>query len=322
MNMLRFMVRRVVAGLVVIWVVTTATFFLFFKAVPEEAVARNLAGKAASPQVIHEVERNLGLNQPILVQYWHFLGRVVHGDLGKSYYLQEPVTTVIKQDLAPTVSLVIGGVLLWLIVGLAVGIISATRARSLFDRISTAGVLAGVSAPTFIVGQLLLLIVFLPLSKAGFTWISQTPATITQSFAKWTGYYFLGWVTLAVVQAAVYTRLSRGSLLDTLGEDYIRTARAKGLSERRVLYKHALRSALTPVVSQLGVDLGALLGGVIVVEQVFGIQGLGFQTVQSIARGDTPVVIGFVILATFFVVTCNIIVDMLYGVLDPRVRIS
>jgi peptide/nickel transport system permease protein len=322
MNMLRFMIRRILSGLVVIWVVTTATFFLFFKAVPEQAVARNLAGKAASPAVLQQVAKNLGLNQPILVQYWHFLGRLVHGNLGKSYYLQEPVTTVIKQDLPPTASLVIGGVTLWLIVGLAVGIISATRARSLFDRISTAGVLAGVSAPTFVVGQLLLLIVFLPLSKTGFTWISQTPASIGSSFAKWSGYYFLGWVTLAVVQAAVYTRLSRGSLLDTLGEDYIRTARAKGLSERRVLYRHALRSALTPVVSQLGVDLGALLGGVIVVEQVFGIQGLGFQTVQSIARGDTPVVIGFVILATFFVVAANIVVDMLYGVLDPRVRIT
>jgi len=321
MNMLRFMVRRLLTGLIVVWVVTTATFFLFFAAVPEQAVARNLAGKAASPQVLHEVARNLGLSQPILVQYWHFLGRLVQGNLGKSYYLQEPVTTVIKQDFPPTLSLVIGGVLLWLIVGLAVGIVSATRARSLFDRVSTAGVLAGVSAPTFVVGQLLLLIVFLPLSKTAFHWISQTPASIGSGFGKWSGYFFLGWVTLAIVQAAVYTRLSRGSLLDTLGEDYIRTARSKGLTERRVLYRHALRSALTPVVSQLGVDLGALLGGVIVVEQVFGIQGLGFQTVQSIARGDTPVVLGTVILATVFVVAANIVVDMLYGVLDPRVRI-
>jgi peptide/nickel transport system permease protein len=321
MNMLRFMVRRILSGLVVVWVVTTATFFLFFAAVPETAVARNLAGKAASPQVLREVARNLGLSQPILVQYWHFLGRLIHGNLGKSYYLQEPVTTVIKQDFPPTLSLVIGGVLLWLVAGLAVGIISATRARSIFDRISTAGVLAGVSAPTFVVGQLLLLLVFLPLSRTGFHWISQTPASIS-SPGKWSGYYFLGWVTLAIVQAAVYTRLSRGSLLDTLGEDYIRTARSKGLTERRVLYRHALRSALTPVVSQLGVDLGALLGGVIVVEQVFGIQGLGFQTIQSIFRGDTPVVLGTVILATVFVVAANIVVDMLYGVLDPRVRIT
>jgi peptide/nickel transport system permease protein len=320
--MLRFMVRRILTGLVVVWVVTTATFFLFFAAVPETAVARNLAGKAASLQVLREVAKNLGLNQPIIVQYWHFLGRLVHGNLGKSYYLQEPVTTVIKQDFPPTLSLVIGGVLLWLIAGLAVGIISATKARSLFDRISTAGVLAGVSAPTFVVGQLLLLLVFLPLSRTGFHWISQTPASIGNGFGKWSGYYFLGWVTLAIVQAAVYTRLSRGSLLDTLGEDYIRTARSKGLTERRVLYRHALRSALTPVVSQLGVDLGALLGGVIVVEQVFGIQGLGFQTVQSIFRGDTPVVLGTVILATVFVVAANIVVDMLYGVLDPRVRIT
>jgi peptide/nickel transport system permease protein len=132
----------------------------------------------------------------------------------------------------------------------------------------------------------------------------------------------LPWITLATVSAAVYSRLSRGSLLDTLGEDYIRTARSKGISERRVLFKHAVRSALTPVVSQLGIDIGALLGGVLVVEQVFSLQGLGQETVTSIQQGDQPVVIGFVILASLFVVVANIIVDLSYAFLDPRVRIS
>jgi peptide/nickel transport system permease protein len=322
MDMARFLIRRILTGIVVLWVVATGTFLLFFKAIPEISVARNLAGRAATPQVIAEVTRYYGLDKPIIVQYGHYLNGLVHGNLGKSFFSQESVATVIKQDLPPTISVVIGGVLLWLIAGLAVGILSATRARSLFDRFATVGVLAGISAPTFVVGELLIIGVFVQLNNHGISWVQTGYTPITQSVAGWSGSMILPWVTLAIVQAAVYTRLSRGSLLDTLGEDYIRTARSKGLTERRVLYRHALRSALTPVVSQLGIDVGALLGGVIVVEQVFGLQGLGQQTVTAITQGDNPVVIGFVLVASVFVVVANIIVDMSYAVLDPRVRIS
>ncbi len=322
MGMARFLIRRILTGIMVLWVVATATFFLFFTAVPEQAVARNLAGRAATPQVIAEVTRYYGLDKPITVQYWHFLTGLLSGNLGKSYFLQEPVTTVIKQDLPPTISVVIGGVLLWLIAGLSVGILSATRARSFFDRFATVGVLTGISAPTFVVGELLIIFVFVQLNDHGIGFIQTGYAPISSDFSGWLGRMILPWVTLAVVQAAVYTRLSRGSLLDTMGEDYIRTARSKGISERRVLYKHAVRSALTPVVSQLGIDIGALLGGVLVVEQVFGLQGLGQETVLSITQGDQPVVIGFVILASLFVVVANLIVDMSYALLDPRVRIT
>ena len=322
MSIVRFLIRRILTGILVLWVVATATFFLFFKAVPEQAVARNLAGRAATPQVIAEVTRYYGLDRPIMAQYFTFLSNLVHGDLGKSFYLQEPVTTVIKQDLPPTISVVIGGVILWLIAGISVGILSATRARSLFDRIATLGVLAGISAPTFVVGELLIIFVFVQLNDHGIGFIQTGYTAISSDPVGWLGCMILPWVTLAIVQAAVYTRLSRGSLLDTLGEDYIRTARSKGISERRVLFKHAVRSALTPVVSQLGIDIGALLGGVIVVEQVFSLQGLGQETVLSIQQGDQPVVIGFVILASLFVVAANIIVDMSYALLDPRVRIS
>ncbi len=322
MGMLRFLVRRILTGILVLWVVASATFFLFFKAVPEVAVARNLAGRAATPQVIAEVTRYYGLDKPVLTQYLHFMNGLVHGNIGKSYFLQEQVTTVIKQDLPPTISLVIGGVILWLIVGLSVGILSATRARSFFDRFATVGVLAGISAPTFVVGELLIIFVFVQLNDHGISFIQTGYIGITQSPSGWLGTMILPWITLAIVQAAVYTRLSRGSLLDTMGEDYIRTARSKGISERRVLYRHAVRSALTPVVSQLGIDLGALLGGVLVVEQVFGLGGLGQETVTSISQGDQPIVIGFVILASLFVVLANLIVDMSYAALDPRVRIS
>ena len=321
MGMARFLIRRILAGIIVLWAVASLTFFLFFIAVPEGVVARNLAGRAATPQVVAQVERNLGLNQPKLVQYWNYLDHLLHGNLGYSYYSQEPVTTIIKQALPATLSVVIGGTLLWLIAGIGTGILSATRARSLFDRIATVGVLAGVSAPVFVVGELLIVGVYLQLNNHGISFIQTGYTPITQSFTGWLGCMILPWITLAIVQAAVYTRLSRGSLLDTLGEDYIRTARSKGISERRVLYRHAVRSAMTPVVSQLGIDIGALLGGVIVVEQVFGLQGLGQQTVTAITQGDGQLVIGFVILAALFVVVANLIVDLSYALLDPRVRV-
>jgi peptide/nickel transport system permease protein len=322
MNMVRFLVRRIITGILVLWLVATGTFFLFFAAIPVQTVARNLAGRAATPQVINQVISYYGLNKPVIVQYGHFLNKLVHGNLGQSFLTQQSVATIIKQDLPPTISLVIGAMLLWLIVGLAVGILSATRARSLFDRFATLGVLAGVSAPTFVVGELLIIFVFVQLQDHGISFIQTGYNPITGGFVPWLGAMILPWITLAIVQAAVYTRLSRGSLLDTLGEDYIRTARSKGLTERRVLYRHAVRSAMTPVVSQLGIDIGALLGGVLVTEQVFSLHGLGYQIVASIPSGDQPVVIGLVLVAAAFVVAANIIVDMSYALLDPRVRIT
>jgi peptide/nickel transport system permease protein len=321
MALTHFLIRRILTGIVVVWVVATASFLLFF-ARPAATVARSLAGRAATPAVIQSAINQLGLNQPIIVQYGHYLLRLLHGNLGFSYYNEESVNTIIKQDLPPTVSLVIGGLILWLIVGLGVGILSATRARSFFDRFATFGVLAGISLPTFVLGELLLLIVFLPLNTHGFHWIQDGYSGPSAGLGTWMGHMILPWITLATVQAAVYTRLSRGSLLDTIGEDYIKTARAKGLSERVVIYRHAVRAALTPVVSQLGVDLGALLGGVVVVETVFALGGLGETSVQAVDTDNLPVIIGFVIIAALFVVIANIVVDLCYALLDPRVRIT
>jgi peptide/nickel transport system permease protein len=316
-----YIVRRLLTGAIVVWLVATIAFFLFF-ARPVDTVARQLAGRGATPQVINEVTANLGLNQPIMTQYWHFLTNLVQGNLGYSYFSQESVDTMLRQDLPATVSLVIGAMILWLIVGLTVGIISATRARSFFDRFSNVAVLIGLSMPVFVVGQLLILIVFQPLNTHGFTWIDTGYSGITSGVGSFIGHMLLPWITLAAVQAAVYTRLSRGQLLDTLGEDYIRTARAKGLSERRVIFRHAVRAALTPVVSQLGVDVGQLLGGVVVVEQVFGLGGVGQVSVQAVFQDNLPVIIGFVIIAAIFVVVANILVDLVYAALDPRVRIT
>jgi peptide/nickel transport system permease protein len=217
---------------------------------------------------------------------------------------------------------VAGAAVLWLVVGLGVGILSATRARGLFDRAATVGVLAGLSLPTFVLGQLLLLGVFLQLNTRGFTWIQTGYTSPAQGWPAWAGHMILPWITLAAVSAAVYSRLSRGSLLDTLSQDYIRTARAKGLPERRVVARHGLRSSLTPVVSQLGIDVGTLLGGVVVVENVFGIGGIGQDSVQAIDQGNLPVIIGFVLVATVFVVVANIVVDFCYTLLDTRVRLA
>ena len=315
-----FLVRRILLGIVVMWVVTVATFLLFFVAPQDPATL--LAGKSPSAATITAIKTRLGLNQPLIEQYWHYLDRLVHFNLGTSYFTGTSVNTILKQDLPPTLSVMVGGVVLWLIVGISAGILSATRARSLLDRISTTGVLIGITFPTFVVGLLLLFVVYLPLNRAGYHWIQTGYEGPTTSIVGWAGHMILPWITIAAVSAATYTRLTRGSLLDTLGEDYIRTARAKGLSERRVLYRHAIRAALTPVVSQLGVDIGTLAGGAVVTETVFGLGGIGQQSVTSIFNGDTPVVLGIVLVAALFVVLANIVVDALYSILDPRVQLS
>jgi len=320
-RLLQFLLRRILTGILVLWVVSLGAFLLFF-ARPAGSVARSLAGKEPSAAALQLITRQLGLDQPIPVQYWHFVDRLLHGNLGYSYATGESVNSILAQDLPRTASVVVGGMVMWLFVGLSVGILSAARARGLFDRIATLGVLAGLSLPTFVLGQLLLWGVFLQLNKRGFTWIQDGYAGPSQGIGTWIGHMLLPWITLATGSAAVYCRLTRGSLLDTLGEDYIRTARAKGLTERRVIFRHAVRAALTPVVSQLGIDVGTLLGGVVVTETVFGIGGIGQDSVNAIVQGNLPVILGFVLVAAAFVVAANIIVDLCYALLDPRVRIT
>jgi peptide/nickel transport system permease protein len=319
--MFRFLVRRVLFGVLVLWLISVAVFVLFFVA-PHDP-ARTIAGRQATAQTVALVRHRLGLDQPLLEQYWQFLVRLAHGDLGYSYYNSEPVRSLIFARLPVTLSLTVGGAILWLILGVGIGVMAARRPRSMFDRAATVFVLGGLSMPTFLVGLLLLYVLFFRLHLAG---VNAFPGggyvPLTQSPAQWAQHLILPWLTLALVSAATYSRLTRGSLLEVLGEDYVRTARSKGLSERRVVYRHALRSALTPVITQLGIDVGALLGGAIVTEDVFGLPGLGQEAVQSVTTQDLPVIVGIVLLASFFVVVANIIVDLLYAVLDPRVRIS
>jgi peptide/nickel transport system permease protein len=212
---------------------------------------------------------------------------------------------------------------IWLTSGVLVGVLSASRPRSLVDRSATVFVLAGLSMPTFLLGLLLIYVFFYRAHLAGLDWF---PAGGYVPFAQdplgWFQHLVLPWIALALVTSAAYSRLTRGSLLDTLGEDYVRTARSKGLSERRVLFGHGLRSALTPVVTQFGIDVGTLLGGAIVTETVFGLPGLGQLAVQSVTSQDLPVIIGIVLVAALFIVVANILVDLTYAALDPRVRLA
>lgn len=317
--MIRFLVRRILFGLLVLWLISVAVFVLFFVA-PHDP-ARAIAGRQATAQTVALVQHRLGLDQPVLTQYGHFLARLAHGDLGYSYYNSEPVRSLIAARLPVTLSLTIGGAILWLALGVGIGVAAARHPRSLLDRSATVFVLGGLSMPTFLVGLLLLYTLFFKLHIAG---IDAFPGggyvPFTQSPAQWAQHLILPWLTLALVSAATYSRLTRGSLLEVLGEDYVRTARSKGVSEHRVVYRHALRSALTPVVTQLGIDVGALLGGAIITENVFGLPGLGQLAVQSVTTQDLPVIVGIVLLASFFVVAANIVVDLMYAVLDPRVR--
>jgi peptide/nickel transport system permease protein len=203
-----------------------------------------------------------------------------------------------------------------------VGVLSATRARSLLDRSATVFVLIGISMPTFVVGLVLLFVVYFQLAKQGIQAFAPMYVPFTQSPAAWFTHMILPWITLALVSAATYSRLTRGSLLDALGEDYIRTARAKGLTERRVIYRHGLRAALTPVVTQLGVDVGTLIGGAVVTESVFDLGGVGQALLRAFNFGDVYVILGIVIVTAVAVVVANIVVDIAYSVLDPRVRLT
>jgi peptide/nickel transport system permease protein len=319
--MSRFLARRVAFGLIVLWAVGTAVFILYYLA-PNDP-AQLIAGRQATPQTVASVRRSLGLDKSLIHQYGSYFWRLLQGNLGYSYRDSEPVTSILRRDLPVTASLAFGGAVLWMIIGVLSGVLAATRPRSLADRTVTGAALLFYSMPTFLLGELLLLVFFDRLHRAGFSFFTVTGYVgPTQSVGEWARHLILPWFTLALVQAALYARLTRGSMLDVMGEDYIRTARAKGLRERRVVYRHGLRAAISPVVTQFGIDLGTLLGGVIVTETVFGLPGLGKQVVDSITGQDLPVIIAVVILASTFIVVANIVVDALYAVLDPRVRLT
>jgi peptide/nickel transport system permease protein len=321
--MLRFLARRTLQGLLVIWLVTVIVFLIFYVGPGSADVARALAGRTASPETVALISHRLLLDRPWYEQYWHFFTQLVHGNLGYDYYHDQSVAEIIKQAFPITFSLLLGAAPLWLALGVGSGVFAAVRPRSLLDRLATAVALFFYSMPTFVLGLLLVLILYYELTIHGHAWFPPSGYTpFTEDPLQWARSLILPWVTLALVTAGAYTRLSRTSMLEVMNEDFLRTARAKGLKEQKIVYRHGLRAASTPIVTQFGIDVGALIGGAVITEQVFGLPGLGYTAVHAIEQQDLPVIIGIVLVASAGVVVANILVDLFYAVLDPRVRVN
>jgi peptide/nickel transport system permease protein len=316
----RYIIRRLLWVVFLLLVVTAVTFVIFVE-LPSADPAALRAGKSPSPELIKQIRHTLGLDQPVYVQYWRYLkGIVLHADFGYSFQTSQPVRQQIFDRLPATISLTLGAVVVWLLIGLPVGIISAIKRRSAADRTSMTLALVAISAPVYWLGLVGLYLfandigVFHVFKGAG----TYTP--FTENPAKWFSSLLLPWLVLAASFAAFYARLLRSNLIETMSEDYIRTARAKGLPERRVIGRHAMRAAITPIVTILGLDIGILLGGAILTETVFNIPGIGRLAYEGIINADLPVIQGTVLFGAMFIVVANLVVDIGYAFLDPRVR--
>ncbi len=334
--MIYFIIRRLILTVFLLLLVSMITFAIFFL-VPRLAgqtayqLAAQYVGRNPIPSEIKAVEIKLGLNAPLYLQYGRYIKGIVAGihynngtDIsycpfpcfGYSFRNQQPVWPQLISDAPVTLSIAVGAAVLWLIGGVSIGVLSALRRGSFFDRLSMGIALAGVSLPVFFTG-------LIALELFSYKWpifpnVHWVP--LTENPLLWARNLFLPWVTLAFLYAALYARLTRAGMLETMGEDYIRTARAKGLRERRVVVRHGLRAALTPIVTIFGLDLGLLLGGAILTETTFSFPGLGQFTILAIQNQDLPEIMGVVMIASFFIVIANMIVDILYAVVDPRVR--
>ncbi|MBV2151883.1 ABC transporter permease [Kitasatospora sp. SUK 42] len=336
--MFAYIIRRIFAAVVLLLVVSAVTFAIFFllpRIAGETAdqLATQYVGKNPSPEAVAAVKQNLGLDQPLYTQYWNFLKGLVSGAeykfgpdaatchvpcFGYSFKNHLEVWPELTKRIPITLSLAIGAAVLWLVSGVTTGVVSALKPRSIFDRLAMGVALAGVSLPVFFTGALLLTVF-------SYEWPildNLQYVDFTEDPLMWARNLILPWISLAFLYSALYARLTRAGMLETMSEDYIRTARAKGLVERKVVARHGLRAALTPIVTIFGMDLGLLLGGALITEQVFSLQGVGAFAVQAIADNDLPKILGVTLLAAFFIVVCNLVVDLLYALVDPRVRLS
>ena len=320
--MIRYIIRRILWGVVLLILVSALTFF-FFYIFPSADPAVLRAGRNASPQQINFIRKELGLNLPIYTQFFHYMRNIfLHFNFGYSYYSGQSVLSLIRDRFPATLSLSVGAVVLWLLAGIPIGIISAIYRGKAIDRVAMGGALIFVSMPVFWFGLLVLFLFANDIGRFPIFPGSGSYVGLTVDPVKWFTSLILPWVVLAGTQAAIYSRLMRGGLLEVMGEDYIRTARAKGLRERRVIWRHGVRSAVTPVLTVLAIDIGGLLGGAVVTETVFSIHGIGLLNFQAIQHSDFPIVQGTVLLAAMFIIIFNIVVDIAYAYLDPRVRYS
>jgi peptide/nickel transport system permease protein len=318
----RYIIRRLLWG-VLLLILVSALMFVLFRILPTGDPARLRAGRNPSPRVIAEIRHNLGLDKPLLTQFWIYMkGVFLHFDLGYSYYTGASVKSLIFERIPATVSLVLGGAIVWLFTGLSIGIVSARRPGSLLDRVTMGGALVLLSAPEYWLGLIVLYLFAADIGQVHVFPGSGSYVGLTSDPGKWLTSLILPWLVVAAGTAAVYARLIRGSLIEVMGEDYIRTARAKGLSERRVVLRHGVRSAINPILTILGLDIGVLLGSSILVETVFNIPGIGRLNYDAITHSDFPIVQGTVLFAALFIILANILVDIAYAYLDPRVRYS
>jgi peptide/nickel transport system permease protein len=319
--MITYIIRRLLWSVVLLFAVSLIAF-LIFVLMPAADPAILRAGRNPSPEIIAAIREQLGLDKPWYVQYGIYLrDLVLHFDFGYSYQNNVAVRETIFDRLPATVSLAIGGAVVWLLIGIPIGIISAIKRGTLLDRFAMGFALLAISAPVYWVGLVSIYLFsddlgkLVPIFKGSGQY---TP--FTEDPWAWFTALLLPWFVLATAFAAIYARFLRANLLDVMGEDYIRTARAKGLGERRVVFKHGLRSAITPIVTIFGLDLGILIGGAILTETVFNIPGIGRLAFDSIQKSDLPIVQGTVLIAALAIILMNLLVDILYAFLDPRVR--
>jgi peptide/nickel transport system permease protein len=316
-----YIARRLVWTVVVVACVLAITYAVFFL-LPSGDPALRFAGKSPTTAELHQIHVRLGLDKPWYVQFAKFSKNFFVGDqfgwpgLGYTYAGQTSVKDLIIQRAPRTLFLIAGAAILWLVIGVSVGVLSAVKRRTLVDRFAMGFALVGISAPVFWLGLMALYIFWQQLGWTAGTGYVSPVDSITGFFS----HMILPWIVLALLYAAFYARMTRNNLLETLGEDYIRTARAKGLPERTVIFKHGLRASLTPIVTMFGLDIALLVGGAIITESVFNLQGLGYLAINSALQQDLPIVLGVVLLTSVAVAFANLLVDILYAFIDPRVR--
>jgi peptide/nickel transport system permease protein len=316
--MLQFLLRRIVAVLPVLFVVSLVVFLILRLAPGDPAAV--IAGNSATNEDIAKIQVQLGLDRSIPVQYGIWMGNVFRGDLGFSYYLNKPVTELIAQRVEPTLSLAFGTVILALLIAVPLGTVAAWRMGGWLDRLLSGFSVAGFSVPVFVIGYLLIYLFAIRLEwlpVQGYKSISGPSAAGPWA---WMRQLILPWMTLAMIYVALIARVTRASVSEALTEDYIRTARAKGITESAVLLRHALANAAVPIVTVVGIGIALLIGGVVVTETVYAIPGLGSLTVDAVLNRDFPVIQGLVLLFSVSYVLINLLVDLSYLVLDPRIR--
>jgi peptide/nickel transport system permease protein len=316
-----FVVRRLLWSALLLLLISFVTFVVFV-ILPSADPALLRAGRNPTPELVASIRETLGLDKPWYVQYGMYVKDVaLHFDFGYSYQNNVPVRDVLFDRLPATVSLAVGGAVVWVILGVVVGIASAIKRGTVLDRLAMGGSLIAISAPVYWLGLVAIYLFSDDIGKLVpiFPAVGQYTPITTDPLA-WASALVLPWLVLATAFAAVYARFLRAALLDVMGEDYIRSARAKGLGERRVVLRHGVRSAVTPVVTMFGLDLGILLGGAILIEAVFNIPGIGRLAFDAIQKSDLPMVQGTVLIGAFAIVMMNLVVDVVYAFLDPRVR--